>query len=184
VRPAPVAPHPAGTAFALDIGIGLEVLGGVAPSPALAPALFLDLYRDRSSRFVRLGLVRTASVHSAQLDGDVKFAMSAARVELCPLAGAFARSFSAHACGRFEVGTLTADAQGPSAAYSTSRAWVAAGLLGGLRWVPTRGFGLDGWVGSSLPLVRDRFTWHDGSTVHYVPAAGLLGGIGVVVQFL
>ncbi|MBI5538258.1 MAG: hypothetical protein HY898_36385 [Deltaproteobacteria bacterium] len=201
VAPAPVAPAPEATVrsspapvpfaaplsrapLALDIGVGVEARGGVAPSLALAPVVFVDLYRERSSRFVRLGLVRTTDVHATQVDGTVKFAMSAARVELCPWAGALGGSVSAHACGRFEVGTLTADAQGPATAYSTSRAWVATGASGGVRWVPTRGFGVDGWLGASLPLVRDRFTWHDGTTVHHVPAAGFVGGISAAVQFL
>jgi hypothetical protein len=79
---------------------------------------------------------------------------------------------------------LNADAVDPRGAHVSGRGWMTAGGLGAVRWEPARGLVFEGHFGVAMPLVRDRFTWHDGTTVHHVPALQVLGGIGMGVHFL
>jgi hypothetical protein len=180
IMPSPTIQKP----LQLDVGLGVEVLTGVAPSAAWAGSLWWDLYRDERWRMLRFTLVRTASASSQQRDGKVKFSLTAARVEACPIGIALGSSVSARGCARLEAGVLNADSNDASGLQAISRGWIGAGAIGALRWHPARAVGFEGHVGAAFPFVRDRFVWHDGRTVHHVPAAQLLGGIGMVVHFL
>lgn len=141
--------------------IGGGVSGGV--TPGAAPAVAVE------ARLVRRGLghaALTALLGGSERsvgDGDAAFRWLAGRGSLCWqwLHGAI----DADACGHLEMGAINADGMGIARAHEAARTWLAPGAHAAARWTGRR-FLLEAQGGVSVPILRDRYYFDPGGTIH------------------
>ncbi len=84
--------------------------------------------------------------------------------------------------GGIEGGVVWARGQGPVAATSVRRLWVAAIASVAVGWAPADAFALRLGVDGVLPLARPRFTLGDAVNVHTVGPVALRAWLGVEVR--
>jgi len=132
---------------------------------------------------LRLGGRRTLSAELDVNGGHVDLALTAALAELCPVALAFGSSVEAGACLQGSVGVLSASATNIPAARDARRVWLDYGGLGTVRWWIDRRVSLEGSLGLSVPITRDRIRVEADAVVTRADAVVLLGSVGVFYRF-
>jgi hypothetical protein len=179
-RRAPLPPErPDSRTWAIEIDLDAMVEAGVGPGALLGAALEARTILHNSYSFE---LAAIAGRDSSERDGaEARFTWLAARPGACVL-GLIGR-VAIDACGHAEVGAVRANGAMIINQRDLTRLWLAAGLHGNAR-VPfgSRGFGLL-QVGTSLPLVRDRYIFAPNVAIHETP--GLTGWlvVGVGMRF-
>jgi hypothetical protein len=181
-RAAPLERRP--SAWALELDLGGMVEAGVGPGTLLGAALEARAIFHNSPRATRYAfeLAAIAGRDSSEQDGaEARFTWLAARPGAC-LRGLVGR-VTLDACSHAELGAVWANGAMIINQRDLTRLWLAAGLHGNAR-VPfgSRGFGLL-QLGTSLPLVRDRYIFAPNVAIHETP--GLTGWlvVGVGMQF-
>ena len=180
--PAPERPH--ARAWALEIDLDAMVEAGVGPGALLGAALEARTILHNSPRAMPYAfeLAVIAGRDSSEQDGaEARFTWLAARPGACVL-GRVER-VAVDGCGHVEVGAVRANGAMIINQRDLTRLWLAAGLHANAR-VPlgSRGFALL-QVGTSLPLVRDRYIFAPNVAIHETP--GLTGWlvVGVGMRF-
>jgi hypothetical protein len=171
-----------GTSFALGSVLpGATVFFGLASSRGLGDSAWL-----RPS--ARLSFGQTLSTTTASSGVIPEFTLTAASLDVCPISLRVASRLGIVACGRAEVGALTAGAAGDGAS-ATSRLWQGAGALARAQWVLTTSSGARPMIelggGILAPLQRDRFHFGADASAEPVTAPPILWtlalGVGVVL---
>jgi hypothetical protein len=181
-RAPPPPSEPARRSFAWSFEVDLDAMveAGVGPGALFAAAIEARLTLRNSYAFELAAIVGRDSTE--QDDATARFTWLAARPGAC-LRGLVER-VTLDACGHVEVGAVRANGAMIINERDLTRLWLAAGLHGNAR-VPlgSRGFGLL-QVGTSLPLVRDRYIFAPNVAVHETP--GLTGWlvVGIGLRFL
>jgi hypothetical protein len=178
-RRGPLTPvHPA-SAWALEIDLDAMVEAGVGPGALFGAALEARTILHNAYSFE---LAAIAGRDSSEQDGaEARFTWLAARPGAC-VRGLVGR-VAVDACSHIEVGAVRANGAMIINQRDLTRLWLAAGLHGNARVaLGSRGFGLL-QVGTSLPLVRDRYLFAPNEAIHETP--GLTGWlvVGVGIRF-
>jgi hypothetical protein len=170
--PPPAAPSPWGGA----VVVGAGASGGVIPSPSPALSAEVRLLR-RGLGHAALALVAGSSDRSTD-GGNATFRWLSGRGSLCwqMLQG----PIDADACAHLEVGGITAEGSGVARAYQATRTWLAPGPHVAARW-SGRLLLVEAQAGVSVPILRDRYHFEPGMTVHrtWVATPWVLVGTGV-----
>lgn len=114
-------------------------------------------------------------------DQSVDFALIAGGARTCYRV--LATRAHADACAAFELGSLSADARGLTAAQDTHDLWLATGLGLELGWDLTPLLVLSARVEGLLPLVTESYLINTTETVSSTPDATLRAAMGLAVQF-
>jgi hypothetical protein len=167
------------SAWALELDLDAMVEAGVGPGALLGAALEARTILHNSYAFE---LAAIAGRDSSEQDGaEARFTWLAARPGAC-LRG-LVGLVTLDACSHVEVGLVRANGERIINQRDLTRLWLAAGMHGNAR-VPlgSRGFGLL-QIGTSLPLVRDRYIFAPNVAIHETP--GLTGWlvVGVGMRF-
>jgi hypothetical protein len=108
------------------------------------------------------------------------------RVEGCPVRLSIVGPLSATPCALFDAGALLADGETAYAPASSTRPWIAPGLLGRLQVDVLGGLLFEAEGGVTFPLVRDVYHFNQAPltpvTVFAVPVAGGFFGAGVGIR--
>jgi hypothetical protein len=125
----------------------------------------------------------TTSVGSS--DAEATFQRAIGRVDVCPLRLSLddtSNRFAFRACGSIEAGVLRGQGVAVDVPSSATRAWLAFGLDGRLRWTFSSLY-LEGRAGAFAPLTRDSFVFENPRVVVHRPApfgAAFALGFGVL----
>lgn len=143
-----------GTSFAEGSVLpGGALFFGITSGPGLAETTWL-----RPS--ARLSVGATLATETGGGATIPRFDLKIVTLDACPLSMRVASELRVVACGRAEIGSLTAGVAGDPLSQ-TSRLWQDAGALVRAQWVLRRGSGarpmLEISVGMQAPLQRDRF---------------------------
>jgi hypothetical protein len=157
---------------------------GIAPTVSPAGQVTVELLRARASPLspaVELGFLYANSGDEPVTGGGVRMVQSIGTLDVCPLRLLVSR-LRFLPCLHGEGGALEASGLDISPSRSQLRPWVAAGLLGRVRFVFSPFF-LELFGGASVPLQRDRFFFEPDNTVFHPPfvsgTAG--GGLGLTI---
>lgn len=167
------------TRWAAGAGIGFS--GGVAPTPSLTEAVFLELGRGPNQGFS--ANVHLAGIHAhgsaAARAGSAVFDLLALRVATCPYRLGVRVVLSG--CVSFDWGSLHGNGSHTVAARSTAARWLGPGALvnAALPVLPWLHAQLE--VGALLPLSRDSFYFAPDETVHRIPTLAGYGGFNLMV---
>ncbi len=175
-----------------SIGIGAEVLSGVAPDPTAAARVFgAFAFPARSVGGVfapelRMSVVRSANTRGVAPDlREAKFAWTSARLELCPARVSIRDDITLRPCAGLSAGALQAAGErGVEAAQSQRRPWLSADVLGRIAWRVAGTFLVEIHGGALIPIVRDEFFFvGPTTTVHEIPPVAGYFGAGAGAQF-
>jgi hypothetical protein len=181
-EPAPPPREPASTSPLLVAGAEgvLDVLS--LGKAALGVGLHGDVHIARFAA----GVYGVLLPGRSELVGDgsdqrVDFALIAGGVRACYRV--LAARAHADTCGVFELGSLSADAQGLRAARDTRDLWLATGLGVELGWDLAAALALSARVDGLAPLVTESYVVNTSEAVASTPDATLRAAIGLAVQF-
>jgi len=162
-------------------GAGIGLAGGVAPTPAVAETVFLELGRGHhpgwSANF------RVAGVHAhgsaTARAGAADFDLLALRLSSCPYR--LGATIVLSGCLSFDWGRLQGSGTNTVAGRATAARWLGPGALvnAALHVLPWLRLQLE--LGALLPLARDRFYFGPNETVHRIPDLAGYGGLNVLV---
>jgi hypothetical protein len=157
--PPPMVVRPSPWRAAALVGGGVS--GGVTPGAAPAVAVEARLAR-RGLGHAALTALLGGSERSVG-DGDAAFRWLAGRGSLCwqLLHG----PVDADACGHLEMGAINAEGSGIARAHQAARTWLAPGAHAAARWAGRRLL-LEVQGGVSVPILRDRYFFDPGGTIH------------------
>lgn len=180
--PKAAAPQPAESlAVWWAAGTGIGLAGGVAPTPALAETVFLELGRGHHPGWS--ANVRVAGVHAhgstTARAGAADFDLLALRLSSCPYR--LGATIELSGCLSFDWGRLQGSGTNTVAGHATAARWLGPGALvnAALHVLPWLRLQLE--LGALLPLARDRFYFGPNETVHRVPNLAGYGGLNVLV---
>lgn len=160
-RPASDPDRPSGVSGPhVGLGARIEVSRGVAGT-LVGASLFGELAWETPFPWLapkaRLGGRRTLPTTIDVTGGHVDMTLSAAFVELCPVALALGPRVEASACLQGSVGALSAAAATEiPAARDEQRLWLDYGVLGAVRLRVGDRVSLDASVGLTVPITRHR----------------------------
>ena len=186
--PPPAPPPIEATSASWHVGLGARVeasrgvvgvLGGASLYGELGWAGPVRWFAPK----LRLGARRTLSAELDVKGGHVDLALTAALAELCPVALAFGSSVETGVCLQGSLGALSASATNIPAARDARRIWLDYGGLGTVRWWIDRRVSLEGSLGLSVPITRDRIRVEADAVVTRADAVVLLGSVGVFYRF-
>ncbi|MDF2697827.1 MAG: hypothetical protein K0S65_6210 [Labilithrix sp.] len=170
----------------VGLGVRFEGSRGVAGTMG-GGALFGELAWTGTLRWfapkVRLGARRTLPVGIDVGGGRVDMTLTAAFVELCPVALALGSDVDVGACLQGSVGSLSAAATDIPEARDEARLWLDYGGLGTVRWWLGPHVALEGCFGLSVPITRHRIRVESDAVVTRADAVVLLGSAGAVYRF-
>ncbi|MCC7380313.1 MAG: hypothetical protein IT384_00680 [Deltaproteobacteria bacterium] len=177
----PERPATAGaTEWRLTIGAHATAQSGVVPTTALALPIFASL-EHRSGASFRVSFLRAAGA-SQLANGRAAFTWTAGRIEASPLS-VWLDDLGASPFALFEAGILAATAEGVENPVDEGRPWLAAGAGVRIQWRGLDPLVLEASGGATVPILRDRFFFAPGTTVHEVASIAAFGGGGASVAF-
>lgn len=168
------------TEWRLTIGAHVTAQSGVVPTTALALPIFASL-EHRSGASFRVSFLRAAGA-SQLANGRAAFTWTAGRIEASPLS-VWLGDLGASPFALFEAGILAATAEGVENPVDEGRPWLAAGAGVRIQWRGLDPLVLEASGGATVPILRDRFFFAPGATVHEVSSIAAFGGGGASVAF-
>jgi hypothetical protein len=143
---------------------------------------FVDLTHSTGSAWspsLRAGFLYANSGDQTVPGGGVRMVQTLATLDLCPLRWT-AWNLRIAPCLHGEGGAVEVSGVGVSPARSETRPWLAAGVLGRVRYVVISPFFIEVYGGVDLTIQRDRFFFEPDNTVFRAPlvsgfASGALG---------
>lgn len=190
--PPPRASTPAPALLVVGVDFGLA--SGVAPAaaPFVAPFIEGTMGRARPGAFrprLRLEGSFTRAVTVRRGDAFASFALTAAALELCPVAlptGDGRRGLAFEPCARLTLGALRGRGIGFADARASAEPWVAPAAVARLRWELARRVHGEVGVSAFVPLTRPRFVLgapEASAQAHAVPSVGVSAAMGLGASF-
>jgi hypothetical protein len=166
----------------LALGAGVQATWGGSPDVMPGLPAFVDLAHSTGSAWspsLRAGFLYAHSGDQPVAGGGVRMVQTVATLDLCPLRWT-AWNLRIAPCVHGEGGAADVSGVGVSPARSETRPWLAAGVLGRVRYVAISPFFIEIYGGADVTLQRDRFFFEPDSTVFRAPlvsgyATGALG---------
>jgi len=188
-EPLPVIPAPSPEPrWRLAWGLRAGAASAVAPGWVVTYGGFAEVARSGGgvlSPVIRLGYLHADSGWLAVGDGhQASFAISAGRVEACPVRLELSATLAAYPCALFDAGAVQASGVGKKYGATHLVAWAAPGAVARLGWDVLDRVFVEAEGGVNFPLFPDTFSFTTLpgmlQAVHTVPAVGgfFAGGVG------
>jgi hypothetical protein len=186
VRPPPASP----SSWIVDValGIGAGVILGVLPSARVllsSASVTIDASKGRAllAPGFRLSVAHASSGAVGAAAGDYAIAWTVAALDACALR-AGASIFEGRLCATGEVGEIHGEGFEVAAPISQTRAWGAIGGAARGRVRLLRVLAVELRAALLAPVVRDRFFFADGATVHEIAPLGARIDLALLAVFL
>jgi hypothetical protein len=183
---ATLPPDPA-QRWTFGVGGGLSFDSSVAPSPGYGLGVEFDAESKGGSAWrplFGLSAIRAAAPSTETNTGTASFTYLAFRGTVCPLRWPEETPLFFRPCLFFDAGVLEGNVASETSSEDKSQSWFASGAFGRVEALVDEvvSFQLDGGVTTALK--RDSFRAGPGEpSTFQVPAAGVLGRIGLTYRF-
>jgi hypothetical protein len=167
----------------LQIGAGLEGVGGVAPGLLFMVRPSIEVGSESGSPWSTALRLSAGVGHRVvrQPEGGGEFTLLSGRLEGCPARFGATRALQIAPCFAVDVGRLEAVGIGVTPVERISRPWVAPGAVGRLEWEIVNVLVVEVAGEIFFPLVRGRFFVGSDATLYRTPwvAGGATAGLSV-----
>jgi hypothetical protein len=183
-EPPKIAPPPEPTSpWRGAAGAAFGARTATAPVTAPVGLAFGELAYDRGTWLtpaMRLAIGASLSRSASTAGGTASFSWIGGRAEICPVRVQLATTLDARPCTAFELGSISASADGVVDPRSRSHLWTAAAGAARIEWelFPRTAF-IDAAGEISAPFVRERFYFGPNATLFQVPAVGFGAWLGL-----
>jgi hypothetical protein len=167
-------PTPSSWIVRAAFGAGPGLLLGVLPSARIEAVGAIAVDASKSAWWApgaRLSVLHASSGSIATTSGDYAIAWTVAALDLCALRVG-TPSIEARLCASGELGAIHGEGFAVDVPAAQTHVWGALGGAARGRVLVSRVIGLELRAALLGPLVRDRFHFADGATVHEVPPLG------------
>jgi hypothetical protein len=183
-----IATSPSSNAADTEISASFAAVTAIAPDVALGGEIeAMRAWRTDGPIAPAIGIAaQYVATSVGSRDAEAKFQRAIGRVDACPLRLSFdatSNVFAFRACASIEAGVLRGEGVTVDVPGSATRAWLAFGLDGRLRWTFSSLY-LEGRAGAFAPFTRDSFVFENPRVVVHRPAPfGAAFGLGIGVLF-
>jgi hypothetical protein len=182
--PAPASPR---DRWRFSVGADVTIVTFVGPTLGVGPEPFVDLSREGRSLLspaFRLSGARIGGEGASAGGGSASLALTALRLEGCPLRLPFARNLWGAPCLGVRAGAAQGNGTIGSQSQGATELWLSLELLARVRWAPWDWLVFEAQGGGSAPLFRYEFYFAPDAPqngLYETPVLGAFfgGGVGV-----